>query len=51
VTPGCLVFVYDAWLGSANNNNNVWNVNEGNFNNNNYNNDNNNGVRPIFHKT
>lgn len=40
------------WSGSANNNNNVWNVNSnGNFDNNNYNNDNNNGVRPDSYVT
>ena len=37
------------WLGSANNNNNVRNVNsDGNLNNNNFANDNNNGVRPVI---
>ena len=36
-----------SWSGSANNTNNVWNVNSnGNFDNNNYNNDNEVGVRP-----
>lgn len=41
------------WLGSANNTNNVWNVNgnNGNLNNNNFSNSNNNGVRPAFHET
>ena len=41
------------WLGSANNTNNVWNVNgeNSNLNNNNFNNDNNYGVRPAFYKT
>ena len=41
------------WLGSANNTNNVWNVNgnNSNLNNNNYNNSSNNGVRPAFYKT
>ena len=35
------------WSGSANDTNNVWNVNSnGNFDNNNYNNDNEAGVRP-----
>ena len=35
------------WSGSANDNNNVWNVNSnGNFDNNNYDNDNEAGVRP-----
>ena len=41
------------WLGSANNTNNVWNVNgnNGNLNNNNFSNSNNNGVHPAFYKT
>ena len=42
----CLIF------GSANDTNNVWNVNSnGNFNNDNYDNDNNYGVRPAFLET
>ena len=37
-------------LGSANDNNNVWNVNaDGNVNNNNFDNDTNIGVRPAFY--
>ena len=52
VNPSSLCCFLAFWLGSANNTNNVWNVNSnGNFNNNNYNNDNNFGVRPTFHKT
>ena len=44
--------VFIVWSGSANDDNNVWNVNSNaEFNNNNYDNDNNFGVRPTSYDT